>query len=90
MEKPLRKESLYPMLELKRVGDYEVLKNAGFLFFICSDAFSTGTRVSISVRVLQKLAVVIFASGVQFLETLVPVQESGYRYGPSENTILDI
>ncbi|KAL4280972.1 hypothetical protein GQ457_03G018940 [Hibiscus cannabinus] len=60
----------------------------------CSDAFGTGTRVSVSVRVLQKLAVVIFASGVhvrigvQFLETLVPVRESGYRYGPPENTIL--
>ncbi|KAL4319240.1 hypothetical protein GQ457_18G016710 [Hibiscus cannabinus] len=54
----------------------------------CSDAFGTDTRVSVSVRVLQKLAVVIFASGVQFLETLVPVQESGYRYEPLENTIL--
>ncbi|KAL4296803.1 hypothetical protein GQ457_12G030200 [Hibiscus cannabinus] len=60
----------------------------------CSDAFGTGTRVSVSVRVLQKLAVVIFASsvqvriGVQFLETLVPIRENGYRYGPPENTIL--
>ncbi|KAL4354324.1 hypothetical protein GQ457_06G007880 [Hibiscus cannabinus] len=54
----------------------------------CSDAFGTGTRVSVSVRVLQKLAVVIFASGIHFLETLVSVRESGYRYGPPENTIL--